>query len=203
MRTTSCLRLFDCTEWLSICFQPAIQEVKSSSSLNYSLAMWYNTVVVDKTSSKEFFSGPQAWVDVRDLALAHVLSLETPEAGGERILISAGKQCVTRYHVYWSYIYWLRLFRSVCLARLAWVILQSFPLIFSPSSSKVDAANSSSSSFAASHKLPAGFPGMTKEERRYHVLLDTSKQGRLLDIKFHTLKETTEDILEDFGRRGW
>lgn len=30
------------------------------------------------------------WVDVRDVALLHVLSLSTPEAGGERILGTAG-----------------------------------------------------------------------------------------------------------------
>ena len=32
-----------------------------------------------------------AWVDVRDLATAHVLAITTPEAGGERIIISHEK----------------------------------------------------------------------------------------------------------------
>ena len=31
-----------------------------------------------------------AWVDVRDLALAHRLALEKGEAGGERIIVSKG-----------------------------------------------------------------------------------------------------------------
>ena len=31
-----------------------------------------------------------AWVDVRDLATAHVLAITTPEAGGERVIISPG-----------------------------------------------------------------------------------------------------------------
>ena len=31
-----------------------------------------------------------AWVDVRDLALAHVTALEREEAGNERITVSAG-----------------------------------------------------------------------------------------------------------------
>lgn len=31
-----------------------------------------------------------SYVDVRDLALAHVLALQKPEAGGERIIVSAG-----------------------------------------------------------------------------------------------------------------
>jgi hypothetical protein len=30
------------------------------------------------------------WIDVRDLALAHRLALEKPDAGGERIIICAG-----------------------------------------------------------------------------------------------------------------
>jgi nucleoside-diphosphate-sugar epimerase len=31
-----------------------------------------------------------AWIDVRDLAIAHRLALEKAEAGGERIIVSAG-----------------------------------------------------------------------------------------------------------------
>lgn len=30
------------------------------------------------------------WVDVRDLALAHVRALEIEEAGGERVIVSTG-----------------------------------------------------------------------------------------------------------------
>jgi len=35
-------------------------------------------------------TGALAWVDVRDLALAHVIALEQEEAGNERIIVSAG-----------------------------------------------------------------------------------------------------------------
>jgi hypothetical protein len=31
-----------------------------------------------------------AWIDVRDLGLAHQLALEKEEAGGERLIVSAG-----------------------------------------------------------------------------------------------------------------
>ena len=31
-----------------------------------------------------------AWVDVRDVALAHVLALKKPDAGGERIVVCSG-----------------------------------------------------------------------------------------------------------------
>ena len=30
------------------------------------------------------------WIDVRDLAEAHVLAIQKPEAGGERIIVSQG-----------------------------------------------------------------------------------------------------------------
>ncbi len=29
-----------------------------------------------------------SWIDVRDLGLAHALAVKTPEAGGERIIVS-------------------------------------------------------------------------------------------------------------------
>ena len=31
-----------------------------------------------------------SWIDVRDVALAHILAAQKQEAGGERIIISAG-----------------------------------------------------------------------------------------------------------------
>lgn len=34
--------------------------------------------------------GPGSWIDVRDLAEYHALALEKEEAGGERIIVSAG-----------------------------------------------------------------------------------------------------------------
>ena len=37
------------------------------------------------------FGRRSEWIDVRDVALAHVLALQKEEAGGERIIISSGK----------------------------------------------------------------------------------------------------------------
>lgn len=37
------------------------------------------------------FTGVFLWVDVRDLALAHVLALEKPEAAGQRFCLSPGQ----------------------------------------------------------------------------------------------------------------
>lgn len=35
-------------------------------------------------------TGSSAWVDVRDLALAHTLALQKEDAGGKRLLVCAG-----------------------------------------------------------------------------------------------------------------
>jgi len=67
-----------------VVFGPILHEVKDVSSLNVTTAMFYNSIVnhiVPTGISNNY-------VDVRDVALAHVLALETPEAGGERFLVS-------------------------------------------------------------------------------------------------------------------
>lgn len=60
------------------------------------------TSTTPKTKPELLFS--ESWVDVRDVALAHALALEKPLAGGERIIIAAGKLgCVKNqpadYHI--------------------------------------------------------------------------------------------------------
>jgi hypothetical protein len=47
-------------------------------------------VVKDTPKTKELLSQSINYVDVRDTALSHVLALEKEEAGGERIISSAG-----------------------------------------------------------------------------------------------------------------
>jgi len=47
-------------------------------------------VVIGSPDTKEAFSDSNSSVDVRDTALAHVLALEKDEAGGQRIITSAG-----------------------------------------------------------------------------------------------------------------
>jgi len=71
-------------------FGPPIHEVSSPSSLNTSLQKWYQMVVIGSPDTKEAFSDSNSSVDVRDTALAHVLALEKDEAGGKRIITSAG-----------------------------------------------------------------------------------------------------------------
>lgn len=57
------------------------------------MAGWYTTVVKEDMGGKSedaLAKETDSWIDVRDLALAHVLALEKEAAGGERIIISAG-----------------------------------------------------------------------------------------------------------------
>ncbi|KJA19744.1 hypothetical protein HYPSUDRAFT_204330 [Hypholoma sublateritium FD-334 SS-4] len=71
-------------------FGPAIHDVSSITTLNTSLQLWIDTITSTTPKSKDELLDSNAWVDVRDVALGHVLALERPEAGGERIIVAAG-----------------------------------------------------------------------------------------------------------------
>ncbi|THH17591.1 hypothetical protein EW146_g3264 [Bondarzewia mesenterica] len=71
-------------------FGPPIHEVQSLSSLNTSMQEFFNAVVKGTKDNKTLQTVGSAWVDVRDLGLAQVLAGEKEEAGGERIIVSAG-----------------------------------------------------------------------------------------------------------------
>ncbi|KAI0289791.1 D-lactaldehyde dehydrogenase [Multifurca ochricompacta] len=68
---------------------PPIQDVPSLNELNQSMQDLYDSVVLGKRGDAALLQG-FAWVDVRDLAVAHKLALETEGAKGERIIISSG-----------------------------------------------------------------------------------------------------------------
>ena len=59
------------------------------------MKLWYNALLVEPQS---FVSLRQvgSWVDVRDCALGHVLSLENSAAGGERLIVAAPGMFDTR-----------------------------------------------------------------------------------------------------------
>ncbi|EFI27543.1 D-lactaldehyde dehydrogenase [Coprinopsis cinerea okayama7 len=72
-------------------FGPPIHEVRSPTTLNSSMqGFWDNVISVDSPKSWEALSFGASWVDVRDVALSHVLALEKEEAGGQRIILSEG-----------------------------------------------------------------------------------------------------------------
>ncbi|CAA7262107.1 unnamed protein product [Cyclocybe aegerita] len=68
---------------------PPIQDVSSPTSLNQSLQMWYDNVL-SGSAKKATLAQANTWVDVRDIALAHVLAMENKATGGERIIAAAG-----------------------------------------------------------------------------------------------------------------
>ena len=63
----------------------AVQKVKGVSSLDLDIDIFRNGIV----NHIVLIGFSNDFVDVRDVALAHVLALETPEAGGERIIVSS------------------------------------------------------------------------------------------------------------------
>ncbi|KAG8894817.1 methylglyoxal reductase (NADPH-dependent) gre2 [Tulasnella sp. 403] len=66
-------------------FGPPDQEVTSISQLNTSAAVMYRLYNGTSKSHGEMW----IWVDVRDLAQAHILALETPEAANQRYFITS------------------------------------------------------------------------------------------------------------------
>lgn len=71
-------------------FGPIIHEVSGINSINSSMMIWWNTIVVSEATRQSVVSD-HSWIDVRDLGTAHVLAAETPGAGGERLIVSSGK----------------------------------------------------------------------------------------------------------------
>ncbi|KAG8928936.1 methylglyoxal reductase (NADPH-dependent) gre2 [Tulasnella sp. 418] len=70
---------------------PIMQQVDSVSALNTSVAGFYeHTTTSIQKEKKDLISPVANWVDVRDVALIHALSLEKEEAGGERFITSSG-----------------------------------------------------------------------------------------------------------------
>jgi len=70
-------------------FGPLLQEIKTPEDINTSVGYVYKLLTGE---TKEIKPPPasQAYVDVRDVALAHVKAIETEEAGGNRYLTVGG-----------------------------------------------------------------------------------------------------------------
>jgi len=70
-------------------FGPVVHHLNSLSAINTSNARFVD-LVQGKWKSEIAPSGVFFWVDVRDVALAHVNAMEKPEAGGKRFFTTAG-----------------------------------------------------------------------------------------------------------------
>lgn len=71
-----------------------IHAIEKLQDLNTSNLEWYGVLYENAKDGEAAAISKYSWVDVRDVAEAHVVALEKPEAGGERILFSAGKFCL-------------------------------------------------------------------------------------------------------------
>ncbi|THU78801.1 NAD(P)-binding protein [Dendrothele bispora CBS 962.96] len=72
-------------------FGPVKHDVKSIDTLNESNLFWYKaTIKGDFGNYSPLFTPGHGWVDVREVSAGHIKAMETPEAGGERIIICAG-----------------------------------------------------------------------------------------------------------------
>ncbi|CAE6354736.1 unnamed protein product [Rhizoctonia solani] len=69
-------------------YGPALQEVRSLDSINATSLQLYQ--VFNGQNNELKGNGVWLWVDVRDVAEAHVAALEKPEAGGKRFLLAEG-----------------------------------------------------------------------------------------------------------------
>ncbi|CAE6433013.1 unnamed protein product [Rhizoctonia solani] len=76
-------------------FGPILHQVSDPESLNTSVAMLYKILHTKESDlTKEvLLTANQNFVDVRDVALAHVRALEIPEAGGQRFITAGGTFC--------------------------------------------------------------------------------------------------------------
>ncbi|TFL00648.1 D-lactaldehyde dehydrogenase [Pterulicium gracile] len=73
-------------------FGPVLHEISKPEDLNTSAKlMWQATLPTSTMSPKELAAPGGGWVDVRDIAFAHVLALEIEAASGQRFITSAGE----------------------------------------------------------------------------------------------------------------
>ncbi|THG95051.1 hypothetical protein EW026_g6529 [Hermanssonia centrifuga] len=71
-------------------FGPTLHEVDDPEKLNSSMHDWWSSVVKGRRDNIFLATIGSAWIDVRDLAQAHVLGIQKENAGGNRIIVSAG-----------------------------------------------------------------------------------------------------------------
>ncbi|KXN89087.1 NADPH-dependent methylglyoxal reductase GRE2 [Leucoagaricus sp. SymC.cos] len=70
-------------------FGPILNYFDHPSEQNATTKMWWDFVIANPPTPQSVVVY-NSWVDVRDVALGHVLALQKPEAGGERLIVSAG-----------------------------------------------------------------------------------------------------------------
>ncbi|KAH9838557.1 NAD(P)-binding protein [Rhodofomes roseus] len=145
----------------SYVFGPPMLPVRSPAEMANSLREWYETVIVKAKDQTDVRSDgmvvEMCWVDVRDVAEAHVLAFQKKEAGEERIIASEGP---------WRW--------------------QDF----------VKAAHE------ADACLPPGDATYDPTVAGHSFLFDAAKSMNILELKYHTKQESTDDMIRGFKAHG-
>ena len=161
-------------------FGPILHEVKSPSSLNTSVKDFYEAIVSGSKPESviQTFSG--SWIDVRDVAEAHIRALEIPEAGGKRFIITSGNFT------------WQDWCTSLSFMALFWLCyLFNWPLVDTINALGFQGTN-----------VPIGTPGSGTHMKHPHIY-DASRARDVLGMVFRSKEETAKDSIESFRARGW
>jgi nucleoside-diphosphate-sugar epimerase len=151
------------------------------SALNTSIAGFQaHTDPQNPKSHEDLLIPVSNWVDVRDVALVHVVALEKEEAGGERFITSSGPFTYQDVREY------LRLVQPGSQENSPDLLLLL-----------VDALHASTS-FS---DVPKGQPGAGKSIKAN--VFSAAKAEKVLGIKFKTLEETAADTLRALRERGF
>ncbi|VVT54543.1 uncharacterized protein SAPINGB_P004128 [Magnusiomyces paraingens] len=75
----------------TLIFGPLLQQVASPEAINTSNAFLWKFLIHSKPNdtTDTYSNNPDLWVDVRDVALAHVLPLEKPSLAGKRLFLTS------------------------------------------------------------------------------------------------------------------
>ena len=164
-------------------FGPVLHEVASPESLNTSVKDFYFSIVKHSKTPEQLAAFQGSWVDVRDLADAHVKAIEVPNAGGQRFIISSGNfiwqdWCTCILALYFSSKFLKHRF---------------FPFV------AVDAVNELA---IPGITAPTGTPGAGKV-LQHKQIYNTTKSRTVLGVQYKDKPSTAKDSLANFKERGW
>jgi nucleoside-diphosphate-sugar epimerase len=140
--------------------------------------MFWDAVVSDKPKTREELSDGHAFVDVRDLADAHVRALETDKAGGERIFSVEGP------------FVWQE-FRT-CAITLA--ELRMIDILLVDIAVGLNLPN---------RELPPGFSDIDKSVEKVNASKEKGLGIFVPPLKYRSKEETVKDMFERFAQLGF
>lgn len=178
-------------------YGPVLNASPSPKSLNSSMFEFYNAVFTTQKSEAELVSegcvplhhriccaaqsfSSGGWIDVRDLADAHVKAITLPEAGRERIIVSTGP---------WRWQDW----GSFPFIHISGPFTALLTILYI----SVNTAQSLSS------KVVARDIFLNPKIAVHNTGYDLSKMKAILGPSRRSMLETTVDIIKDFESKGW